>query len=122
MQTSLTTVRTDVTNSANFAVMRDQIQIGKTLVVAGGSGGTRNEAHGRTKVRPWTRVEACREFCGLQASTGTRHACHRRMSREERERLQPLEHGRRPRRGAQRSQKSGNSPGSRPRRCRLGKG
>ena len=92
MHTSLSTVRTAVTNRTDFAVMRDQIQMAKILVVAGGSGGTGKEAHRRTKVRPWTRVQARREFCGLQTPVGTTHACHRRMSREERQQPQPLEH------------------------------
>ena len=92
MHTSLNTVRTVVTNRADFVVLRDRIRTGKPLVAAGGSGGSKNEAHRSTKGRPWTRVQARRESCGWQIQTGTRRACHRRMSREEGQRPHWLEH------------------------------
>ena len=92
MHTSLNTVRTAVINRADFEVMRDRIQMEKPLVAAGGSGGTRNEAHRRTKGWPWTRVQARKESCGLQNLTGIRRACRQRLNREEGQRLQQLEH------------------------------
>ena len=92
MNTSLNTVGTDVTNRDDFAVMRDLIQMGKPLVAAGASGGTKNGAHWRTKGRPWKRVQARLESSGLQILTGMRRTCHQRMSREERQRPQRLQH------------------------------
>ena len=85
MHTSLNAVRTTVTNRADSAVMRDRIQMGKPLVATRGSRGTRNEAHRSTNGRPWTRVQAPGESCGLQAPRGTRRACHWRKSGEERQ-------------------------------------
>ena len=64
--------------------------MGKALVAAGASGGTGNGAHRRTKGRPWERVQARQESCGLPTPTRTRHACHLRMSREDRQWPQPL--------------------------------
>ena len=56
MHTSFNTVRTVVTNRANFVVMQDRTGMGKPLVAAVASRGTGNGAQRRTRGRPWRRV------------------------------------------------------------------
>ena len=64
--------------------MRGRIRTVKSQVAAGRSGSTGNQAHGRTKGRQLTQVQARRDSCGLQIPTGMRCICHPRMSRGER--------------------------------------
>ena len=58
MDTSLKTPRTVAINQVDFLVKRDGKWMGKPRVPAGATGGTGNGARRRTKLRPWTRIQA----------------------------------------------------------------